>query len=117
MIIKDAFERHSLPVTANSKPGDLIALRHAVKNYLGHGAGLAAAIRAVVDGDLVPAGRTTRLPGITGYLFRPDDLRKYRPAPLITAPPEGFLNWQRGGSPVGARYALCARSFGMRSRL
>lgn len=40
--IRDAFEKHSVPVKEYSKPGELIALRHAVKNYLGHGAGLAA---------------------------------------------------------------------------
>ena len=30
-MIQDAFERHSLPVRAYSKPGEFIALRHAVK--------------------------------------------------------------------------------------
>jgi len=47
----------------------------------------------VVDGSLVPAGRTTRFRGITAYLFRSEDLRKYRPVPDTTAPPEGFLNY------------------------
>jgi hypothetical protein len=42
MRIQDAFEKRSVPVKEYSKPGELIALRHAVKNYLGHGAGLAA---------------------------------------------------------------------------
>jgi len=41
----------------------------------------------------VPAGCTTRFRGITGSLFRSEDLRKYRPAPDDTAPPEGFLNY------------------------
>jgi hypothetical protein len=103
LMIKDAFERHSLPVRAYSKPGEFIALRHAVKNYLGHGAGLAAVIRAVIDGTLVPAGRTTRFRGITGYLFRSEDLRKYRPAPLITAPSEGFLNYGEAAVLLGVR--------------
>jgi hypothetical protein len=103
LIIQDAFERHSLPVRAYSKPCEFIALRHAVKNYLGHGAGLAAVIRAVVEGGLVPAGRTTRFRGITGYLFLSDDLRKYRPAPDITVPPEGFLNYREAAAVLEVR--------------
>jgi hypothetical protein len=103
MKIKAAFEKHSVPVRAYSKPGELVALRHAVKNYLGHGAGLAAVIRAVVDGSLVPAGRTTRFRGITGYLFQSEDLRKYRPAPDITSPLEGFLNYREAAAVLGVR--------------
>lgn len=102
-MIQDAFERHSLPVRAYSKPGEFISLRHAVKNYLGHGAGLAAVIRAVVDGTLVPAGSTTRFRGITGYLFRSEDLRTYRSAPEITAPPEGFLNYREAAALLEVR--------------
>jgi hypothetical protein len=82
-------------VGAYSKPGEVIALRHAVKNYLGHGAGLAAVIRAVVDGALVPVGRTKRFRGITGYLFRTHDLRKYRPVPDITLASEGASTTER----------------------
>ena len=52
-----------------------------MKNYLGRDSGLAAVIRAVVDGSLVPVGYTNRFRGITGYLFRSEDLRKYRPVP------------------------------------
>jgi hypothetical protein len=33
--IKHAFQKHAVPVKAYSKSGQLIALRHAVKNYLG----------------------------------------------------------------------------------
>ena len=106
MHIKDAFERHLIPIRAYSKPGEFIALRHAVKNYLGHGAGLAAVIRAVVDGSLLPAGSTTRFRGITGYLFRSEDLRKYRPAPDVTAPPEGFLNYREAAALLGVRTAF-----------
>ena len=84
-------EKHYAPVKAYSKPGELIALRHAMKNYLGRDSGLAAVIRAVVDGSLVPVGYTNRFRGITGYLFRSEDLRKYRPVPGVTVPPEGFL--------------------------
>ena len=46
----------SVPVIAYSKPGKSIALRHAMKNYLGRGLWLAAVIRAVVDGSLEPVG-------------------------------------------------------------
>jgi hypothetical protein len=103
MKIKDAFQKHLVPMTAYSKPREFMALRHAVKNYLGHGAGLAAVIRAVVDGTLVPVGCTTRFRGITGYLFRSEDLRKYRPAPGATVPPEGFLNYREAAALLGAR--------------
>jgi len=54
--IKDAFEKHYAPVKAYSKPGELIALRHAMKNYLGRDSGLAAVVRAVVDGNGVETG-------------------------------------------------------------
>ena len=60
MKIKEAFEKHSVPVQEYSNPCELIALRHAMKNYLGHGADLAAIIQAVIDGSLVPVGRTVR---------------------------------------------------------
>lgn len=101
--IKEAFEKHSAPVKAYSRPGEVIALRHAMKNYLGRGAGLAAAIRAVVDGSLAPVGRTKRFRGITGYLFRSGDLRRYRPVPGITAPSEGFLNYRETAALLGVR--------------
>ena len=80
---------------AYSKPGELIALRHAMKNYLGRDSGLAMVIRAVVGGSLVPVGYTNRFRGITGYLFQSEDLRKYRPVPCTTVSPEGVLNTGR----------------------
>jgi hypothetical protein len=101
--VKHAFERHGVAVKAYSKPGGLIALRHAVKNYLGRSAGLAAVIQAVVDGRLVPVARTERFRGITGYLFRAEDLRRYRPTPDLTAPPEGFLNCNEAAAMLGVR--------------
>ena len=73
MKIKDAFEKYSVPVKAYSNPGEFIALRHAMKNYLGRDSGLAAVIRAVVEGSLVPVGYTNRFRGITGYLFRSEE--------------------------------------------
>jgi hypothetical protein len=41
MKIKHAFEKCSVPVKAYSNPGEFIALRHAMKNYLGRDSGLA----------------------------------------------------------------------------
>jgi hypothetical protein len=66
-------------VKAYSKPGELLALRHAMKNYLSRDLGLAAVIRAVVDGSLVSVGYTNRFRWITGYLFVSEDLRNYGP--------------------------------------
>jgi len=103
MKIKHAFEKHAVPAQEYSQPGELIALRHAVKNYLGRDSGLPAVIRAVVDGILVPVAYTKRFPGITGYLFLPEHLRKYRPGAHITSPPEGFLNYREAASMLGTR--------------
>jgi hypothetical protein len=99
--IKDAFETHDVPEREYSKPGTLIALRHALKNYLGRDVGLPAVIRAVLAGDLVPVGHTNRFPGITGYLFPSELLRKYRPVPGIRVPPEGFLNYGEAAAVLG----------------
>ena len=107
--IKDAFEKHSVPVKAYSKPGEFIALRHAMKNYLGRDSGLAAVIRAVVEGSLVPVGYTNRFRGITGYLFRSEDLRKYRPAPGMTVPPGRRCHLRGGGSRFGRSDACGSR--------
>jgi hypothetical protein len=93
MKIKDAFEKHSVPVKAYSKPGEFIALRHAMKNYFGRDSGLAAVIPAVIAGSLVPVGYTNRFRGITGYLFRSEDLRKYRLVPGMTVHPEGVVTF------------------------
>jgi hypothetical protein len=93
MKIKNAFDQHVVPTVQDyDKPGELIALRHALKNYLGRDLGLPAVIRAVIDGSLVPVACTKRFRGITGYLFLSEDLRKYRPVLEVEVPPEGFLN-------------------------
>jgi hypothetical protein len=101
MEIKHAFEKHAVPLKDYSRPGELIALHHAMKNYLGCDSGLASVIRAVVDGSLVPAGYTNRFPGITGYLFLSDDLRKYRPVPGMTVPPDGVVNYGEAAAVLG----------------
>jgi hypothetical protein len=103
MKIKEAFEQYSLPVKEYSQPGEFIALRHAMKNYLGRGPALAAVIQAVVDGSLVPTGCTNRFRGITGYLFRSGDLRKYRPAADIMPSPEGFLSFKEAAAVLEVR--------------
>jgi hypothetical protein len=101
MKIKDAFEKYSVPVKGYSKPGEFIALRHAMKNYLGRDSGLAAVVRAVVEGNLVPVGYSNRFRGITGYLFRSEDLRKYRPVQDVKMSPEGFLNYGEAAAFLG----------------
>ena len=99
--IRDAFEKHSVPVKTYSKPGEFIALRHAMKNYLGRDSGLAAVIRAVVGGSLVPVGFTNQFRGITGYLFLSEDLRKYRPVQGTTVSPEGVFNYGEAAAVLG----------------
>ena len=46
-------------------------------------------------------GYTNRFRGITGYLFRSEDLRKYRPVPGVKVPPEGFLNYGEAAAVLG----------------
>jgi len=104
MKIKLAFEKHTVPEHEYSKPGELIALRHAIQNYLGRDSGLPAAIKAVVNGTLVPVAYTSRFPGITGYLFPAEHLRLYRPVPGdIETPPDGFLNYSEAASRLGLK--------------
>jgi hypothetical protein len=103
IMIKDAFENHAVAAKGYSIPGKLIALRHAIKNYLGRDSGLADVIRAVVGGNLAPVGCTKRFRGITGYLFLSEELRKYRPVSDVKVPPEGFLNYREAASLLGIR--------------
>ncbi len=103
MKIKQAFENHVVAAKGYFKPGELITLRHAIKNYLGRDSALVAVIRAVIDGSLVPVGYANRCRGITGYLFRSEDLRKYRPVPEVKACPEALLNFRETSSLLGVR--------------
>ena len=103
MKIRHAFEKLTPPLKEYSKPGELIALRHAMTNYLGRHSGLAGVIRAVVDGSLAPVGYTNRFPGITGYLFRSEDLRTYRPVRDVKMLPEGFLNYREAAAVLGVK--------------
>jgi hypothetical protein len=102
--IQRAFERADVLAREYWSPGELIALRHAVKNFLGRGPGLATVIRAVVDGNLVPIGYTVRFRGITGCLFLSEDLRRYRPACGRCSDCRRICELSRGGS---ARHCLC----------
>jgi hypothetical protein len=100
--IKHAFKRHAVPMLRRySRPGELIAPRHALKNYLGRDFGLPAVIRAVLDRRLAPVAVTNQFRGITGYLFRSEDLRAYRPVPDTIATPGGFLNYREAASMLG----------------
>jgi hypothetical protein len=103
MKIQQAFEKNAGPTRECSKPGELVTLRHAIKNYLGRDSALAAVIHAVVDGSLVPVGHARRIRGITGYLFRSEDLRKYRPVSEIKTRPEAFLNFGEAAAVLGIR--------------
>lgn len=96
--IKHSFEKHALPFREYSKPGELIALRYALI-YLGRG--LFAVIRAVVDGGLVPVAYTNQFPGIMGYLFPAEQIRRHRCAADLQTPPEGFLNYGEAASRLG----------------
>jgi len=55
-----------------------------------------------MEGKLVPIGATDRFRGITGCLFRSDDLRPYRPVQL-SPPPGGFLNYKEAARVLRTR--------------
>ena len=99
--ITEAFRKHAAPLRRYSRPGEVIALRHALKNFLGRDHGLPAVIRAVLDGSLVPVAYTNRFRGISGYIFRAEDLRKYRPAPGMAAGSEGAVNYGEAARLLG----------------
>jgi hypothetical protein len=103
MKIQQAFENNALQTSECLKPGELVTLRHAIKHYLGRDSALAAVIQAVVDGSLVPVGHARGIRGITGYLFRSEDLRKYRPVSAVKTRPEAFLNVGEAAAVLGVR--------------
>lgn len=100
--IQQAFERHAVPTQNYEKPGICIALRHAMKNFLGR-LGLAAVIRAMADGKLAPVGYASQFCGITGYLFLLEDLRRYRPVSGIAPSRQGFLNFRETAALLSVR--------------
>ena len=98
MNIKDAFEKRAVPDKRDAlRSEELMALRRAIW-YLGPDSGLPAAIRAVVDGTLVPVAHTKQFPGITGYFFPLAQLRKYRPAGQTRMRTEDFLCYKEAAS-------------------
>ncbi len=100
--IQCAFKRADMLAKEFARASELIALGHAIKNYLGCGPGLAAVIRAVVDGNLAPVGYSDRFRGITGYLFLSEDLRRYRAVEnIVTA--EGFLSYREAAAALGVK--------------
>lgn len=103
MRIRDAFERHVGPHLDRAKADSLIALRRAVKNFLGRGPGLASVIHALVNGTLAPVGRTTQFRGIMNYLFRLDDLRGHRPVNHRTDSEETFFNFREAAAELHVR--------------
>jgi hypothetical protein len=106
--LKNAFAKYAVPLAPYSKPGETIALRHALRLRLGcHG--VPTIIRAVVDGVLAPVGRAQQFPGIAGYLFIANELRKFRPMPEAEAVPEGFLNYTEAASLLKTRRSVIPR--------
>ena len=106
MKIKSAFEKHA----ALDKPDalrseELMSLRRAIW-YLGSDSGLPAAIRAVVDGTLVPIAHTEQFPGITGYFFPLAQLRKYRPAVQARMRTGEFLCYREAASTLGTNHEV-----------
>lgn len=98
--IKQAFERHAVPVLECPTPREFIALGNAAL-YVGRDHGLAALIRAVVDGALFPIARTNRFAGINGYLFRAEEVRRYRSVSGVQTPPGGFFTYTEAASRLG----------------
>ncbi len=100
MKIKYAFEKRGVPDKRDAlRSEELMALRRAIW-YLGRDSGLPA-IRAVVDGTLVPVAHSKQFPGITGYFFLLRQLRKYRPALQAKARTEDFLCYKEAASKLG----------------
>lgn len=104
--IRDAFAKYAAPSCDYVTPGSLIALRHAIKNFLRRGPGLASVIRAVVNGVLAPVGRTEQFRGIMGYLFRLDDLRVYRPLGERSHSQGTFLNFRETASILNVKSVI-----------
>ncbi len=80
--------------------GNLMTLGQAAKYRLSRDFGVPAVIRAVIDGALTSVGQAKQFPGISGYLFRTNDLRRFRFAQSGT-PAGGFLNYREAASALG----------------
>jgi hypothetical protein len=90
--VKHAFEQYTL--TSRPKPGSegVTTLNEAILNFLGNASGLASAVDAVVQGTLVPVSRTSRFPGIAGYIFVMTELREHSPFVHRQRGPKEFFN-------------------------
>jgi hypothetical protein len=102
MRIVNAFGKSKSQTCTDVTPGSVIALRQALKNYLGRDIGLPSVIRAVIGGKLSPVGYTSAFRGIMGYLFRSDDLRHYRPS-QIDIPHGGFVSFREAATLLTTR--------------
>ncbi len=104
MRIVNAFDKWKSQTCTDIDPGSTIALRHALKNYLGRDIGLPSVIRAVIEAKLSPVGYTSAFRGIMGYLFRSDDLRQYRPPQIdIPIPHRGFVSFREAATLLTTR--------------
>lgn len=75
-----AFTHHNVPAWRLGPSFESISLYAARRKFLGNREGLLSAIRAVLNGDLVPIGRSKEHTGIAAYVFRTVDLRKCAPS-------------------------------------
>ncbi len=102
--IVNAFDKWKSLTCTDVTPGSTIALRNALKKYLGRDIGLPSVIRAVIEGKLSPEGYTSAFRGIMGYLFRSDDLRQHRPPQIdIPIPHRGFVSFREAATLLTTR--------------
>lgn len=73
---------------------------------LGRDSALPAAIRAVIDGMLVPVGHTAGFLESPVTYSCPKNLRRYRPVPDVETIPESFLNFREAASMWGSEAML-----------
>jgi len=98
--IRDAFERYSVSQrqTSGRFLAELVTLRHGLPVHLGWQQVFPAAIRAVVDGTLVPVAYTKRLSGISRFLFQASHLRQFYRELQGRMPAGGYVNCTEAAS-------------------
>ncbi len=101
--IKHAFERHASPQDRTQKQsrGKLATLQHGLPIQFGWERVLSIAIRAVLDGTLVPVAHTQRWPGIKGFLFRAEELARIRPREHSKSPTGEFITVHQAATLLG----------------
>lgn len=102
MRIVSTFDKWKSQTCTDVTSGSSIALRRALKNYLGRDIGLPSVIRAVIEGKLSPVGYTSAFRGIMGYLFQSGDLRQYRPT-QFGIPHDGFVSFREAATLLTTR--------------